>query len=34
MNIYCKSCGAPNAYGSKKPKFCNNCGAKFLNDDQ
>ena len=27
MNIYCKSCGAPNAYGSKKPKFCNNCGA-------
>lgn len=26
MNIYCQSCGQPNNYGSKKPKFCNNCG--------
>jgi len=29
MNIYCKSCGAPNAYGSKKPKFCSNCGSSL-----
>ena len=27
MNIYCKSCGSPNAYGSKKPKFCSSCGS-------
>jgi hypothetical protein len=26
MDIYCQSCGQPNNYGSKKPKFCNNCG--------
>ena len=29
MNIYCKSCGAPTVYGSKKPKFCSNCGYAF-----
>lgn len=29
MNIYCKSCGAPTAYGSKKPKFCSSCGTPF-----
>ena len=29
MNIYCKSCGAPTAYGSKKPKFCSHCGESF-----
>ena len=29
MNIYCKSCGSPNAYGSKKPKFCSNCGVSL-----
>ena len=29
MNIYCKSCGAPTAYGSKKPKFCSHCGEPF-----
>ncbi len=29
MNIYCKSCGSPTAYGSKKPKFCSHCGASF-----
>ena len=29
MNIYCKSCGSPNAYGSKKPKFCSHCGESF-----
>ena len=29
MNIYCKSCGAPTVYGSKKPKFCSHCGEPF-----
>jgi len=29
MNIYCKSCGAPTAYGSKKPKFCSSCGTSL-----
>ena len=29
MNIYCKSCGSPTAYGSKKPKFCSHCGTPF-----
>jgi len=29
MNVYCKSCGGPNTYGSKKPKFCNNCGSSL-----
>ena len=29
MNIYCKSCGAATAYGSKKPKFCSHCGEPF-----
>ena len=30
MNVYCKSCGSPTAYGSKKPKFCSNCGNSFI----
>jgi predicted RNA-binding Zn-ribbon protein involved in translation (DUF1610 family) len=30
MNIYCKSCGAATPYGSKKPKFCSNCGESFI----
>ena len=34
MNIYCKSCGAPTAYGSKKPKFCSHCGQPFGSEAQ
>ena len=29
MKIYCSACGHPNAYTSKKPKFCNECGIKL-----
>ena len=29
MKTYCSKCGHPNAYTTKKPKFCNECGESF-----
>ena len=29
MKIYCSACGHPNAYVSKKPNFCQNCGKQM-----
>lgn len=29
MKTYCSSCGHPNAYTAKKPKFCNECGKSM-----
>ena len=29
MKTYCSKCGHPNAYTTKKPKFCNECGESL-----
>ena len=30
MKIYCRECGAPSEYASKKPNFCAGCGYNFI----